>query len=123
MWPTCYDDDVVVVGSQGSCTMKLNSATEMLPCSFPQFTDVHPFAPVEQARGYRVLLDELEADLCEITGFDRVSFQSNRWFTQFGSLTRGWVIRRIDFQLLFELHRWRSSSALYERHLGVLTNS
>lgn len=61
----------------GSCTMKLNSATEMLPCSFPQFTDVHPFAPVEQARGYRVLLDELEADLCEITGFDRVSFQSN----------------------------------------------
>ena len=63
---------------QGSCTMKLNSSTEMFPCSNPQFATIHPFVPAEQARGYAQLLQELEADLCEITGYDRISFQSNR---------------------------------------------
>lgn len=56
---------------QGSCTMKLNSTTEMMPCSFPHFTDIHPFAPVEQTLGYFQLFEELEKDLCEITGYDR----------------------------------------------------
>jgi glycine dehydrogenase len=61
----------------GSCTMKLNSTTEMIPCSFRHFTDIHPFAPVEQARGYRLMFDELENDLCKITGYDQISLQPN----------------------------------------------
>jgi glycine dehydrogenase len=62
----------------GSCTMKLNSTTEMIPCSFRHFTDIHPFVPVDQAKGYHQMFDELEKDLCEITGYDRISFQPNR---------------------------------------------
>ncbi|XP_055699251.1 glycine dehydrogenase (decarboxylating), mitochondrial [Phlebotomus papatasi] len=61
----------------GSCTMKLNSTTEMIPCSFRHFTEIHPFAPVEQAKGYHKMFEELEKDLCEITGYDRISFQPN----------------------------------------------
>lgn len=61
----------------GSCTMKLNSTTEMIPCSFRHFTDIHPFAPVEQAKGYHLMFAELEKDLCEITGYDKISFQPN----------------------------------------------
>ena len=57
--------------------MKLNSTTEMMPCSFPGFTDLHPFAPLEQATGYRQMFEELERDLCEITGYDHISFQPN----------------------------------------------
>ena len=63
---------------QGSCTMKLNSTTEMMPCSMPEIYNLHPFAPTEQAIGYRQLFEELERDLCEITGYDHVSFQPNR---------------------------------------------
>lgn len=61
----------------GSCTMKLNSTTEMIPCSFRHFTDIHPFAPKEQTEGYQQLFRELESDLCEITGYDNVSLQPN----------------------------------------------
>lgn len=61
----------------GSCTMKLNSTTEMIPCSFRHFTEIHPFAPLEQAKGYHQMFSELEKDLCEITGYDRISFQPN----------------------------------------------
>ncbi|KAK2724230.1 hypothetical protein QYM36_000927 [Artemia franciscana] len=61
----------------GSCTMKLNSATELKPCSLPGFTSIHPFAPASQTEGYKELISELESDLCEITGFDRISFQPN----------------------------------------------
>ncbi|XP_060529561.1 glycine dehydrogenase (decarboxylating), mitochondrial [Cylas formicarius] len=61
----------------GSCTMKLNSTTEMMPCSFKHFTDVHPFAPLDQSSGYHQLFAELEKDLCAITGYDRISFQPN----------------------------------------------
>lgn len=72
--------DVSLVHSMiplGSCTMKLNSTTEMMPCSFPHFTEIHPFVPPEQALGYRLLFEELEHDLCEITGYDKISFQPN----------------------------------------------
>jgi len=72
--------DVSLVHSMiplGSCTMKLNSTTEMMPCSFPGFTNIHPFAPPEQAVGYRQMFEELERDLCEITGYDHISFQPN----------------------------------------------
>ena len=61
----------------GSCTMKLNAAAEMIPVTFPGFGKVHPFAPVEQARGYARLFEELEAWLAEITGFAAVSLQPN----------------------------------------------
>ena len=61
----------------GSCTMKLNAATEMLPVTWEHFGRVHPFAPVDQAQGYAQIFEELEAALCEITGFAAVSLQPN----------------------------------------------
>ena len=61
----------------GSCTMKLNATTEMMPITWPEFADLHPFAPVDQAAGYAELFAELEAALCEITGYDAVSLQPN----------------------------------------------
>jgi glycine dehydrogenase len=63
--------------SLGSCTMKLNATTEMLGITWPQFSKIHPFAPVEQVKGYRQLIEELEKDLAEITGFKAVSLQPN----------------------------------------------
>ncbi len=63
--------------SLGSCTMKLNAAIEMLPLSWPEFGNIHPFVPYSQAEGYHKLLEELEEDLKIITGFDAVSFQPN----------------------------------------------
>lgn len=61
----------------GSCTMKLNATTEMIPVSWPEFSSLHPFAPVDQAKGYATLVHELEQDLAQITGFDAVSLQPN----------------------------------------------
>jgi glycine dehydrogenase len=61
----------------GSCTMKLNATSEMVPVSWPQFNQLHPFAPAAQAQGYRELFQQLEAQLAEITGFARVSLQPN----------------------------------------------
>ncbi len=61
----------------GSCTMKLNATSEMLPVTWPEFARVHPFAPSDQTVGYRRMIDELEAALCEITGYDAVSLQPN----------------------------------------------
>ena len=61
----------------GSCTMKLNAASEMMPITWPEFSKLHPFAPVEQAAGYQQILRELEAALCAITGFAAVSLQPN----------------------------------------------
>lgn len=61
----------------GSCTMKLNATTEMIPITWPEFGSLHPFAPLDQAEGYKELIDELEADLSDITGFDAVSLQPN----------------------------------------------
>ncbi|MFF5261261.1 aminomethyl-transferring glycine dehydrogenase [Actinomadura viridis] len=61
----------------GSCTMKLNATTEMEPVTWPEFAQIHPFAPVEQARGYLELIGELEDRLAEITGYAKVSVQPN----------------------------------------------
>ncbi|NAZ36072.1 aminomethyl-transferring glycine dehydrogenase [Rubellimicrobium sp. CFH 75288] len=61
----------------GSCTMKLNAAAEMTPLSWPEFAHLHPFCPPDQAAGYREMLDDLTAKLCEITGFDAFSMQPN----------------------------------------------
>ena len=63
--------------SLGSCTMKLNAATEMLPLSWPEWGNIHPFVPMEQAKGYQKLIKELEKDLAEITGFAGTSLQPN----------------------------------------------
>ncbi|XP_035211517.1 glycine dehydrogenase (decarboxylating), mitochondrial-like isoform X2 [Stegodyphus dumicola] len=77
---TLENKDISLVHSMiplGSCTMKLNSTTEMMPCSWPQLANIHPFVPLEQAEGYQILFKELEKDLCEITGYDKISFQPN----------------------------------------------
>ena len=72
--------DLSLTGSMiplGSCTMKLNAASEMIPVSFPEFTEIHPFSPVNQTQGYKQLIDELGNYLCEITGFSGITFQPN----------------------------------------------
>ena len=61
----------------GSCTMKLNAASEMLPITWPEFSRLHPFVPADQAEGYRIVFDELEAALAAITGLAAVSLQPN----------------------------------------------
>ncbi|GLZ03241.1 glycine dehydrogenase (decarboxylating) [Actinomadura sp. NBRC 104412] len=61
----------------GSCTMKLNATAEMEPITWPEFADIHPFAPLDQARGYLELIGELEDRLAEITGYAKVSVQPN----------------------------------------------
>lgn len=61
----------------GSCTMKLNAAAEMMPVSWPQIANVHPFAPAQYRAGYQSMIDDLDRWLCEVTGFDKVSFQPN----------------------------------------------
>ncbi|WP_179319223.1 aminomethyl-transferring glycine dehydrogenase [Winogradskyella helgolandensis] len=63
--------------SLGSCTMKLNAASEMLPLSWPSWGNMHPFVPTEQATGYKLMLKELENQLSEITGFAATSLQPN----------------------------------------------
>jgi len=61
----------------GSCTMKLNAASELFPLSWSEFGNLHPFVPAHQARGYHIMFHELEEMLCEITGFDAMSLQPN----------------------------------------------
>ena len=61
----------------GSCTMKLNATAEMIPITWPEFANIHPLAPAEQAQGYKELIEGLEAMLVEITGYDNVSLQPN----------------------------------------------
>lgn len=63
--------------SLGSCTMKLNAATEMIPVSWPEFANIHPFAPATQIKGYKYIIDKLSGYLCAITGFDACSLQPN----------------------------------------------
>ncbi|ULQ53698.1 aminomethyl-transferring glycine dehydrogenase [Flavihumibacter fluvii] len=63
--------------SLGSCTMKLNAATEMMPLSWSHYSKIHPFAPLDQAAGYQQIIRELSAFLCNITGFDACSMQPN----------------------------------------------
>lgn len=61
----------------GSCTMKLNAASELIPITNPHFANMHPFAPLDQAEGYHAMFRQLEKDLCESTGFAAVSLQPN----------------------------------------------
>ncbi len=57
--------------------MKLNATTELMPCSWPEFNAIHPFVPRNQVKGYHAMFDELCKDLCEITGYDKISLQPN----------------------------------------------
>lgn len=61
----------------GSCTMKLNAAAEMIPLSWPELSNIHPYVPVEQAAGYAEMLSDLSQKLCQITGYDAMSMQPN----------------------------------------------
>ena len=61
----------------GSCTMKLNATAEMLPITWPEFAEIHPFAPTDQALGYVEMIEDLSEKLCEITGYDAFSMQPN----------------------------------------------
>ena len=61
----------------GSCTMKLNAASELMPVSWPEFANIHPFAPASQTIGYDIIINDLKGWLCEITGFDSISLQPN----------------------------------------------
>ena len=61
----------------GSCTMKLNSAAEMMPVTWPEFSNVHPFAPSDQVEGYAEMIEDLSEKLCDITGYDAMSMQPN----------------------------------------------
>ena len=63
--------------SLGSCTMKLNAASELMPITWPEFAHIHPFVPIEQAAGYLEIINELDRSLSEITGFAKMSFQPN----------------------------------------------
>ncbi|MFT6195645.1 MAG: glycine dehydrogenase, partial [Cognaticolwellia sp.] len=63
--------------SLGSCTMKLNATAQMIPVSWPEFANMHPFAPVDQAQGYKHMIDELAKWLVELTGYDKMSMQPN----------------------------------------------
>jgi glycine dehydrogenase len=77
---TLADRDVALDRSMiplGSCTMKLNATTELIPVTWPEFAEIHPFAPADQAAGYRRLIGDLERSLAEITGYDAVSLQPN----------------------------------------------
>ena len=61
----------------GSCTMKLNATAEMIPITWPEFANIHPFAPFEQVQGYKEIFERLSEQLCEISGYDAVSLQPN----------------------------------------------
>ncbi|HSJ35727.1 MAG TPA: aminomethyl-transferring glycine dehydrogenase [Acidimicrobiia bacterium] len=61
----------------GSCTMKLNATTEMIPMTWPEFTELHPFVPLDQAEGYLAMITELEEYLAELTGYDAITLQPN----------------------------------------------
>lgn len=61
----------------GSCTMKLNAASEMTPVTWPEFANIHPFAPASQTRGYQIMIKQLEEMLCAVTGYDALSLQPN----------------------------------------------
>lgn len=61
----------------GSCTMKLNATAEMIPITWPEFADIHPFSPFEQVQGYQEIFQRLSEQLCEISGYDAVSLQPN----------------------------------------------
>jgi glycine dehydrogenase len=94
----------------GSCTMKLNATAEMIPVTWPEFGAIHPFAPAEQAKGYRALIDRLERMLCEITGFSAVSLQPNA-----GS--------QGEYAGLLVIHEFHKSNGEHHRNVCLIPQS
>lgn len=94
----------------GSCTMKLNATTEMLPLTFLQFSAMHPFAPLDQAQGYMQLFEELEDMLCAITGFEAFSLQPNAGSQgEYSGLLVIWKYRLVKPR---DRASWRSGAAV-----------
>ncbi len=94
----------------GSCTMKLNAATEMIPVTWAEFADVHPYAPDSQTEGYRELITELEQMLCSATGYEAVSLQPNA-----GS--------QGEFAGLLAVQAWHASRNESHRKICLIPNS
>ncbi len=94
----------------GSCTMKLNATAEMFPVSWPEFSNLHPYVPVGQTRGYQQLFEELEQWLCEITGFAGVSLQPNA-----GS--------QGEYAGLLVIHAWHASRGEGHRNVCLIPTS
>ena len=94
----------------GSCTMKLNATTEMIPVSWPGFAQLHPYAPEDQTAGYRAMIGELEDWLCQATGYAAVSLQPNA-----GS--------QGEFAGLMAIRRWHISRGEGHRHVCLIPSS
>ena len=107
------DKDVALNRSMiplGSCTMKLNATAEMIPLSWPGFADIHPFAPAEQTRGYKEMIDRLCAWLCVATGFAGVSIQPNA-----GS--------QGEYAGLLAIRAWHESRGDHQRDICLIPSS
>lgn len=96
--------------SLGSCTMKLNAAAEMIPVSWPEFANIHPFAPKDQWEGYRSMIKDLAAYLCEITGFTACSLQPN-------SGAQG------EYAGLLTIKRYHESNGHHHRNIALIPSS
>ncbi|MDC9726986.1 MAG: aminomethyl-transferring glycine dehydrogenase [Candidatus Thioglobus sp.] len=94
----------------GSCTMKLNAATQMYPISLPGFSKLHPYAPEGQTQGYQQLFKDLEHALCEVTGYDAVSLQPNA-----GS--------QGEFAGLLAIHAYHQSRGDHDRNICLIPSS
>src|SRR6185369_3291933 len=96
--------------SLGSCTMKLNATSEMIPVTWPEFTDIHPFAPLDQAQGYLEMIGGLEDWLKVITGFDAICMQPN-------SGAQG------EYAGLVAIARYHASRGEGQRHVCLIPKS
>ncbi|SHE67244.1 aminomethyl-transferring glycine dehydrogenase [Vibrio gazogenes] len=94
----------------GSCTMKLNASSEMIPITWPEFSQIHPFAPKDQAAGYTELAEDLKAKLCTITGYDAFSLQPN-------SGASG------EYTGLLAIQRYHQSRGENNRHICLIPSS
>ncbi len=96
--------------SLGSCTMKLNATAQMIPVSWPEFANMHPFAPVDQAVGYKKMIDELGDWLVELTGYDNISMQPN-------SGAQG------EYAGLIAIHKYHESRGDSHRNICLIPSS
>ena len=96
--------------SLGSCTMKLNATAQMIPVSWPEFANMHPFAPVDQAQGYKAMIDELDKWLVELTGYDAMSMQPN-------SGAQG------EYAGLIAIHKYHESRGDAHRNICLIPSS
>ena len=96
--------------SLGSCTMKLNATAQMIPVSWPEFANMHPFAPINQAQGYKQMIDELADWLVELTGYDKMSMQPN-------SGAQG------EYAGLIAIHKYHESRGDSHRNICLIPSS